>query len=94
VPDNAPNRFVFNIQPDQVDGVQQTLNTASQNPVNLYPMVRGRLSAINGQTIMADTFQDERARNTVERELNLSFTDTLPTHNTVTEGGWFDAATP
>jgi putative ABC transport system permease protein len=94
VPDNAPNRFVFNIQPDQVEGVQQTLNTASQNPVNLFPMVRGRLSAINGQTITAETFQDERARNTVERELNLSFTDTLPTHNTLTEGDWFNATTP
>lgn len=90
VPEDAPNRFVFNIQPDQVEGVQQTLNTASQSPVNLYPMVRGRLSAINGETITADTFTDERARNTVERELNLSFADTLPTHNTVAVGSWFD----
>ncbi|MFN7507757.1 MAG: ABC transporter permease, partial [Limnobacter sp.] len=90
VPENAPNRFVFNIQPDQVEGVQQTLNTATENPVRLYPMVRGRLSAINGKTITADTFADERARNTVERELNLSFADTLPTHNTISQGAWFD----
>lgn len=92
VPDNAPNRFVFNIQPDQVEGVQNVLTTASENPVRLYPMVRGRLSAINGEAITLDTFQDERARNTVERELNLSFTDSLPAHNTVSEGQWFNAA--
>ncbi len=91
VPENAPNRFVFNIQPDQVDGVQTQLKQASNNPVTLYPMVRGRLSAINGETITADTFQDDRARNTVERELNLSFTDTLPSHNTLAKGKWFDA---
>jgi putative ABC transport system permease protein len=90
VPQDAPNRFVFNIQPDQVEGVQQTLNTASQSPVNLYPMVRGRLSAINDEIITAETFTDERARNTVERELNLSFADTLPTHNTIAAGSWFD----
>ena len=89
VPADAPNRFVFNIQPDQVEGVKEKLNTASQNPVNLYPMVRGRLSAINGETITLETFTDERARNTVERELNLSFTDTLPAHNTVSAGNWF-----
>ncbi|MEQ9107235.1 MAG: FtsX-like permease family protein [Limnobacter sp.] len=91
VPDDAPNRFVFNIQPDQVQGVQDKLNTASLSPVRLYPMVRGRLSAINGENITADTFTDERARNTVERELNLSFADTLPTHNTIAEGTWFDS---
>ena len=91
VPEDAPNRFVFNIQPDQVAGVQTQLKQASENPVTLFPMVRGRLSAINGETITADTFQDDRARNTVERELNLSFTDTLPNHNTLAEGQWFDA---
>ncbi|MBU0849727.1 MAG: FtsX-like permease family protein [Gammaproteobacteria bacterium] len=91
VPDDAPNRFVFNIQPDQVQGVQDKLNTASLSPVRLYPMVRGRLSAINGENITAGTFSDERARNTVERELNLSFADTLPTHNTIAEGTWFDS---
>jgi putative ABC transport system permease protein len=90
VPEDAPNRFVFNIQPDQVEGVQDKLSTASRSPVNLYPMVRGRLSAINGEVITADTFTDERARNTVERELNLSFADTLPTHNTIAAGSWFD----
>ncbi len=91
VPEDAPNRFVFNIQPDQVEGVQAQLKQASENPVTLFPMVRGRLSAINGETITADTFQDDRARNTVERELNLSFTDTLPSHNTLAQGQWFDA---
>lgn len=92
VPENAPNRFVFNIQPDQVRGVQASLDTASASPVRLYPMVRGRLSGINGQPITADTFADERARNTVERELNLSFTDQLPMHNTLAQGQWFSQA--
>ncbi|WP_370262141.1 ABC transporter permease [Limnobacter sp.] len=91
VPANAPNRFVFNIQPDQVASVQQQLQAASSETVKLYPMVRGRLSAINGQVITADTFTDDRARNTVERELNLSFADQLPSHNTIAQGQWFNA---
>ncbi|HEX4856441.1 MAG TPA: FtsX-like permease family protein, partial [Limnobacter sp.] len=89
VPDNAPNRFIFNIQPDQVQGIQNRLETASESPVRLYPMVRGRLSGINNNPITAETFADERARNTVERELNLSFTDQLPVHNTLAAGNWF-----
>ncbi|HEX4879924.1 MAG TPA: FtsX-like permease family protein [Limnobacter sp.] len=91
VPETAPNRFVFNIQPDQVQAVAQQLQAASSEPVRLYPMVRGRLSAINGEVITAQTFSDERARNTVERELNLSFADQLPSHNSISEGAWFDA---
>jgi putative ABC transport system permease protein len=91
VPHDAPNRFVFNIQPDQVKDVEQILNTASQNPVRLYPMIRGRLSAINNEVITQDTFKEERARNTVERELNLSFTNTLPSHNSLVAGHWFNS---
>lgn len=92
IPEDAPNRFVFNIQPDQVAPVDAVLTQASTSPVKLYPMVRGRLNEINGEVITAETFTDERARNTVERELNLSFADALPQHNTLASGQWFGSA--
>ncbi|HEY1058775.1 MAG TPA: FtsX-like permease family protein [Limnobacter sp.] len=90
VPDHAPNRFVFNIQPDQVEGVRSTLSSASEGPVRLYPMVRGRLTSVNQQTITADTYSDQRAQALVQREFNLSFTDQLPSHNRIQAGQWFD----
>jgi putative ABC transport system permease protein len=89
VPNDAPNRFVFNIQPDQVDSIEKGLENTLQREVELYPMVRGRLSGIRGETITANTFANPDAKRMVEREFNLSFTDQLPKLNSVEQGEWF-----
>ena len=87
-PPNAPNRFVINIQPEQGDAFKQTLASAGVNNYDWYPMIRGRLVAINGRAVAPDSFADERAKRTVERELNLSHAAALPGHNTVAAGRW------
>ncbi|HWV63079.1 MAG TPA: FtsX-like permease family protein, partial [Oxalicibacterium sp.] len=46
-PPDAPNRFVINIQPDQKAQIEQRLTQADIRDVQLYPMIRGRLLAIN-----------------------------------------------
>lgn len=91
VPADAPNRFVFNIQPDQVGPIQNSLENTLQREVDLYPMVRGRLSGIRGETITANTFANPDAKRMVEREFNLSFTDQLPKLNKVEQGKWFNS---
>jgi putative ABC transport system permease protein len=57
------------------------------NPA-FYPMVRGRLVAVNGQAIDPGSYGEDRARRLVEREFNLSWGENLPTHNRVTGGIW------
>ena len=37
-----------------------------------YPMIRGRLVAVNGKTVSPDDYPDERAKRLVDREFNLS----------------------
>lgn len=93
-PPDAPNRFVINIQPDQVSLVEQRLAQAQLREATLYPMVRGRLIEKNGQAIGPDQFENERARRLVDREFNLSYSAQAPSHNPVTAGTWFapDAA--
>ena len=55
-----------------------------------YPMIRGRLIAIDGKAIAPDDFADPRAKRLVDREFNLSHSATLPPHNTVASGRWRD----
>lgn len=90
VPPDAPNRFIVNIQPDQRDAVAQELSTAGIS-ADLSPMIRGRLTAINGKPVSADQYTEDRARRLVEREFNLSWTDALPEGNRVSSGRWFTA---
>ena len=87
-PPDAPNRFVINIQPDQSQAFRQTLAAAGVKNYDWYPMIRGRLVAINGQAVSPDAFVDQRAKRLVEREFNLSHDARLPGHNRVVGGQW------
>jgi putative ABC transport system permease protein len=87
-PANAPDRFVINVQPEQSEDFQKTLREAGIAQFDWYPMIRGRLVAINGETITPERFQDERAQRLVDREFNLSHSAQPPSHNAVVAGQW------
>jgi putative ABC transport system permease protein len=88
-PPDAPNRFVINVQPDQADAFRAALTQAGVKRYDWYPMIRGRLVAINGKVVSpADYPDDERASRLVDREFNLSHSATLPEHNSVSAGRW------
>ena len=89
-PPDAPNRFVINIQPDQQRTVHQILDEAGLGPVTLYPMVRGRLVAINDRPVRPEDYPEDRARRLVDREFNLSYASQLPAHNQQARGRWID----
>ncbi len=87
-PPDAPNRFVINIQPDQERAFQQTLQDAGVRRYDWYPMIRGRLVAVNGQPIVPESYTEDRAQRLVEREFNLSNAAEQPPHNEVVAGRW------
>jgi putative ABC transport system permease protein len=89
-PPNAPNRFVINVMPDQGDAFQKVLRDAGVINYDWFPMIRGRLVAINGKSISPDDFAEDRAKRMVDREFNLSTSATQPRHNEVIAGAWTD----
>ena len=89
-PPDAPNRFVINIQPDQAQAFRATLDRAGVQRYDWYPMIRGRLTAINGRAVAPEAFATERGKRLAEREFNLSHAAQLPGHNSVSAGKWSD----
>jgi len=87
-PPDAPNRFVINIMPDQGPAFRQFLQDKGVGRYDWYPMIRGRLVAVNGKPVSPDDFTDDRARRLVDREFNISHTATRPAHNEVVQGRW------
>ncbi len=87
-PRNAPDRFVINIQPEQAQAFRATLDAAGVTGYDWYPMIRGRLVTLNGATLKPEQFKEERTQRLVEREFNLSHSDTLPPHNQLAQGAW------
>ncbi|WOX05214.1 ABC transporter permease [Microbulbifer pacificus] len=86
LPENAPNHFLINIAPFELDGVKQKVESRNLEGTEFYPMVRGRLIAVNGTPV------DEREQKdgAIRRELNLSWTDTLPADNKIVAGEWWN----
>jgi putative ABC transport system permease protein len=87
-PPDAPNRFVINLQPEQAEAFRGALTAAGVQRYDWYPMIRGRLVAINGTEVNPATFEGDRAQRLVDREFNLSHDARLPAHNEVVQGRW------
>lgn len=87
-PPDAPDRFVINLQPDQAEAFRQRLAASGVQRYDWYPMIRGRLVAVNGKAVAPDQFTDERAARLVDREFNLSHSAERPEHNSIAAGRW------
>ena len=87
-PKDAPNRFVINVQPPQAEAFQKKLKDAGVARYDWFPMIRGRLVAIDGKPVVPEQMADERAKRLLDREFNLSHSAELPAHNIVSKGHW------
>ncbi len=85
---DAPNRFIINVQPDQIDGVSAFIAEQGVAAPKLYPMIRARLIERNGKPTSGDDYgaQGERARRLAEREFNLSSADGFGDDNKIVAG--------
>ncbi|MDO3387007.1 FtsX-like permease family protein [Gilvimarinus sp. SDUM040013] len=81
VPENAPNHFLINVAPSEVDDFKQLLADDELKVEPLFPMVRGRLTHIDGEPKPEDT---------LNREASLTWTGELSEDNEVVAGQWWD----
>lgn len=89
LPPDAPNRFVINLQSDQVDEAGAFFVAEGLARPVMHPMVRGRLVAINGMPLDTARYQDDRARRLAEREFNLSWARAMQADNRIAGGRWW-----
>ena len=88
LPEDTPNHFLINIAPEAVDEVDEFWAERGHPLEKLYPMVRGRLTELNGQPVKEAVTKDERV-GALNRELNLTWMEELPDDNGIVAGQWF-----
>ena len=87
LPPEAPNHFLLNIADYEQQAIDQFLRQQQLNPKGLYPVIRGRLTHING----LEPSEEQRAKAHILRsEGNLSWIDTLEADNEIVAGQWWD----
>ena len=89
LPPDAPNYFLVNVQPDEVEGVRGLLAEYGLTSAELYPMVRGRLVAINDVAVNPDDYPDTRGQRLAARDFNLSWSADLGPGNRIVAGRWW-----
>lgn len=89
LPADAPNRFLVNIQDDQVAPLTRFFAECKVAEPVMHPMIRGRLVKINERSVSAAAYADERAKRQIEREFNLSWAARLPKDNRILSGQWW-----
>jgi putative ABC transport system permease protein len=87
LPTDTPNHFMINIQREEADGLRALFTERGQEPPELVPMVRARLTAIDGEDVQSRRMRGEGGW--LMREANLTWAEELDATNEVVAGQWW-----
>ena len=87
LPEDAPNAFALNIAGYEKDSYLATIDENQVERTQAFPIIRGRLTTING--VEASEYSDTSERtDALSREINFTWGESLPEYNEVLEGSW------
>ncbi|HCH6449251.1 TPA: FtsX-like permease family protein [Vibrio parahaemolyticus] len=90
LPADAPNVFALNIADYELANYLEILDKNGVTRSQAFPIIRGRLTEINGQNVKDVEYEGEGS-DAIRRELNLTWGDQLPEYNDVLSGKWMNA---
>ncbi|MHC8441782.1 MAG: ABC transporter permease [Candidatus Eutrophobiaceae bacterium] len=91
IPDDAANMFAYNLFQDDLPTYGALLKKHGIQRSPMYPIVRGRLSNVNGMPIRDYVSKEAAAdHDSLHRDLALTWTSDLPLENKIVEGVWHD----
>ena len=89
LPENAPNQFLINIQPHEVEDMAKFFADKGLDHPGFVPLVRARMTTINGEDVTQMTFEDPQGERWARRDANLSWTDELQADNRIVRGSFW-----
>ncbi len=89
---DVPNNFLINIRPEERKPLQDYLSQHHLGSPAMFPMVRARMTAINGTPAEALRLKGDTGRSFLEREQNLTWSAGLMQDNQLVAGHWWTPA--
>lgn len=86
LPKDAPNHFLANIASYQVKEVESLLQQQNIEHSELFPMIRARLTHINGTEPLE---REGEEGDNLQREFNISWSREIPDGNKIIAGDWW-----
>jgi putative ABC transport system permease protein len=87
--EDAPNHFVINIQAHERGSIAEIFQSDGIAAPRFVPLVRARMTEINGESVKTRVYPAEDGRWMANREQNLSWAESLSPSNEIVEGTWW-----
>lgn len=89
--EDSPDMFLMDIQREQVDGVRAFLADPARGagPAKLIPVLRARVTGVDGRETRLDSYEDVRARGSLAREYTVTYRGHLEANETVVDGAFW-----
>jgi putative ABC transport system permease protein len=87
--DNAPNHFLINIQPHEIESVAEIFEKNGAPRPEFMPLVRARMTTINDESVKDREYPNEDGKWLANREANLSWSAKLGSSNELVDGEWW-----
>ena len=87
--EDAPNHFLINIQPHEIAPLSSFFNDKGIDVPKFTPLVRARMTTINGESVKERKYASEDGRWLTNREANLSWTAAMSDSNELVAGEWW-----
>jgi putative ABC transport system permease protein len=91
LPANLPNFFFINIPPAEREQFFDFLEERGASSSRALPMIRARLTEINGTQVEGMQFADPRGEGYVRRDQNITWQQDLGDDNRIIAGRWWSA---
>jgi putative ABC transport system permease protein len=82
----SPDLVLIDIQSDQVDSVHALVAPFVRQPPRIVPLMRGRITGIDGRRVQLPSIEDVRRHGGIGREFGLTFRNTLAPNERVLAG--------
>jgi putative ABC transport system permease protein len=89
LPQGAPNHFLINIQPDEREALGAMLAASGIAEPLFTPLVRARISHVNGVPVKDYSAATPRGRDELDDETNLTWSAGIPSDNQLVSGEWW-----
>ena len=89
LPPDLPNYFFINIPPGERDAFIRFVEAQGARTTRVLPMIRGRLTAINGREVEEGRRSGRDEEGFATREQNLTWTTELGADNRIVAGRWW-----
>lgn len=90
---DAPDMFLLDIQSDQVEPLRAFLESrpvAGAPPPRLLPVLRARVTGVEGREVTLENYEDVRGRGSLAREYTITYRPALERNETVIDGTFWE----